>query len=66
MVFGLYSKKSPTAHVYVNGEAILVASKDNQNGALKVQNVGRHSAGNITGLTYSDFVALPARSRLSI
>jgi len=66
LVFGLYSKKSSTAHVYVNGEAILAASKDTQNGALKVQNVGRHSAGNITGLTYSDFVALPARSRLSI
>jgi hypothetical protein len=26
----------------------------------------RHSAGNIAGLTFSDFVALPARARLSV
>jgi hypothetical protein len=32
----------------------------------RVANVGKHTAGNVTGLTMLDFVALPARARLSI
>jgi hypothetical protein len=32
----------------------------------KISNVGKHSAGNVTGLTLLDFVALPARARLSL
>jgi hypothetical protein len=32
----------------------------------RVSNVGKHSAGNVTGLTLLDFVALPARARLSL
>ncbi len=31
-----------------------------------VGNVGKHSAGNVTGLTLMDFVALPARARISL
>ena len=31
-----------------------------------ISNVGKHSAGNVTGLTLLDFVALPARARLSL
>ena len=31
-----------------------------------VSNIARHSAGNVTGLTHIDFVALPARARLAI
>lgn len=32
----------------------------------KISNLGKHSAGNVTGLTLLDFVALPARARLSL
>ena len=32
----------------------------------RVSNVGKHSAGNVTGLTMLDFIALPARARLSL
>jgi hypothetical protein len=32
----------------------------------KVSSVGKHSAGNVTGLTLLDFIALPARARLSL
>lgn len=32
----------------------------------RIGNVGKHSAGNVTGLTLLDFIALPARARLSL
>lgn len=32
----------------------------------RVSNIGKHSAGNVTGLTLLDFIALPARARVSI
>ena len=32
----------------------------------RVSNIGKHSAGNITGLTLLDFIALPARARISL
>ena len=31
-----------------------------------VSNVAKHSAGNVTGMTHIDFIALPARARLAI
>lgn len=32
----------------------------------RISNPGKHSAGNVTGLTLLDFIALPARARLSL
>ena len=32
----------------------------------RISTVGKHSAGNVTGLTLLDFIALPARARLSL
>ena len=32
----------------------------------RIGNVGKHSAGNVTGLTMLDFIALPARARISL
>mmetsp|Transcript_23603 Transcript_23603/g.23285 ORF Transcript_23603/g.23285 Transcript_23603/m.23285 type:complete len:127 (-) Transcript_23603:29-409(-) len=68
---GFYSKKTPVAIVYVNGEAVLTLNNSKQStGTMgkenKVSNVGKHSQGNITGLTLMDFVALPARARISV
>jgi len=63
---GFYSKKQSAAQILVNGEPVLNVSKDSNSGVQKVINVGRHSAGNITGLTCHEFVALPARSRVSV
>ncbi len=31
-----------------------------------ITSVGRHSAGNVCGLTINEFVALPARARISL
>jgi hypothetical protein len=68
--FGFYSKKQPTVQIHLNGEPLFSVSKSsfvNDYGKEnKVSNVGKHSAGNVTGLTMLDFIALPARARLSI
>jgi hypothetical protein len=31
-----------------------------------VANTAKHSAGNVTGLTHIDFIALPARARIAL
>ena len=37
----------------------------NNGAANMISKVGKHSAGNIVGLTLNEFVALPARARLT-
>ena len=62
MNFGFYSKKEPSVQLFLNGEPLSTA-KQSQDRSL-VQH--KHPAGNVTGLTLVDFIALPARARLSI
>ena len=31
-----------------------------------VSNPNKHTAGNVTGLTHNDFIALPARARIAL
>lgn len=54
----------------MNGEPLMSVNKPqyvNDNGKEnRIQNAGKHSAGNVTGLTLLDFIALPARARLSL
>lgn len=54
----------------VNGEAILSAVNSSSyvihHSSGKLKGMGKHSAGNLTGLTLVDFIALPARARISI
>ena len=68
--FGFYCNKKPTIQVLVNGESILSAVNSSSyvihHSSGKLCGNGKHSAGNITGLTLVDFIALPARARLSI
>ncbi len=70
--FGFYSKKQPTIQVHLNGEPLMSVNKsqfvsDSTGKENKqIQNIGKHSAGNVTGLTMLDFVALPARARISL
>lgn len=69
--FGFYAKKMPEIEVHVNSEPILganhhVSSTVTHISSGRLRDVGRHSAGNITGLTLLDFVALPARARVSV
>ena len=46
--------------MYLNGEVIL-STKERSREPKHI-----HSAGNVTGMTLVDFVALPARARLSV
>ena len=68
--FGFYSKKQPTVQIHLNGEPLMSVNKPqyvNDHGKEnRISNVGKHSAGNVTGLTLLDFIALPARARLSL
>ena len=56
----------------VNGETILSAVNSasyvihHSSGKLTNASNGKHSAGNLTGLTLIDFIALPARARITI
>ena len=72
--FGFYSKKTPAVQIFVNNEIVMTLVKD-QNGKVDGSNsgatnmiskVGKHSAGNIVGLTLNEFVALPARARITL
>lgn len=70
ITIGFYADKKPTVQLLLNGEPILSAVNSasyvvhHSSGRLK--NVGKHSSGNITGLTLIDFLCIPERSRLSI
>jgi hypothetical protein len=55
---GFFAAKTECVKVYVNGEAIMTVKEKER----KVP----HSAGNVTGLTIVEFIALPARARVSI
>lgn len=54
----------------VNGEPVLAAVNSASyvvhHSSGRLTSVGRHSAGNITGLTLIDFLALPPHAKLAI
>jgi hypothetical protein len=68
--FGFYSKKQPIVQIHLNGEPLMRVNKpqyvNDMGKENRISNVGKHSAGNVTGLTLLDFIALPARARLSL
>lgn len=70
VTFGFFSAKKPTVQLLVNGEAVLSAVNSSSyvihHSAGRLKSAGKHSAGNLTGLTLIDFIALPPRARLSI
>ncbi|CAG9318475.1 unnamed protein product [Blepharisma stoltei] len=70
IMIGFYARKKPTIQILVNGEPILTAinsaSYAVHHSSGKLRSVGNHSNGNIAGLTLIDFIALPARARITI
>jgi hypothetical protein len=70
IALGFFCQKKPTVQVLVNGETILTcvnsASYVIHHGSGKLTNGGKQCVGNMTGLTLIDFIALPARARISI
>ena len=69
-MLGFFAKKAPLVRVFVNGEVIFTVRKDQHetkgNFFDKLSTKGSHSAGNVTGLSLSEFIALPARARLTL
>jgi len=70
ITLGFFCTKKPTVQVLVNGETILTAVNSASfvihHSSGKLTNGGRQTQGPMTGLTLLDFIALPARARLSI
>ena len=71
VTFGFFTHKKPSVSLLVNGEPVLAAVNSasyvvhHSSGRL-TSAVGRHPAGNVTGLTLLDFLALPAKARIAI
>lgn len=70
ITMGFYSNKKPTVQLLINGEPVLSAVNSSayvlHHSSGKLKNVGKHSGGNITGLTMIDFIAIPERARVSL
>lgn len=58
---GFYARRKPNVQLLVNGEMVLTEAKDDTSKLF-----GRHPAGNIAGVTFRDFLALPSRARVAI
>ena len=71
VTFGFFSRKKPSVQLLVNGEAVLAASNSSNyvvhHTSGRVKDIGqRHPAGNVTGLTLIDFLALPPKAKVSL
>ncbi|KAA6372850.1 MAG: hypothetical protein EZS28_031623 [Streblomastix strix] len=70
ITFGFYSRKKPSIQVLVNGEVILSAVNTGSyvvhHSSGRLMSQGSHPAGNVTGLTMIDFIALPPNAKLSV
>ena len=70
VTFGFFTKKKPAVQLLVNGEPVLAAVNSASyvlhHSSGRLTSVGRHPAGNITGLTLIDFIALPPRAKISV
>lgn len=69
VTFGFFSRKKPQVQLLVNGEPVLSsvnsASYAVHHSSGRLAPVGPHSAGNVTGLTLVDFVALPPNAKVA-
>jgi len=70
VTFGFFTRRKPAVQLLINGEPVLSAVNSatyavhHSSGRLAA--VGPHSAGNITGLTLIDFLALPPKARVAV
>ena len=67
---GFFTRKKPSVQLLVNGEPVLSAvnsaSYAVHHSSGRLAAVGPHPAGNVTGLTLLDYLALPPKARVSI
>ena len=69
VTFGFFTRKKPSVQLLVNGEPVLSAvnsaSYAVHHSSGRLAAVGPHPAGNVTGLTLIDYIALPPKARVS-
>jgi hypothetical protein len=61
-----FTSHSPCVQIMVNGEPVITATESASGKLRPVVCRGRHSAGNVTGLSISEFLALPARAQICV
>jgi hypothetical protein len=70
ITFGFFCKKKPSVQLLINGEPVLSAINSASyvvhHSSGRLASVGKHPAGNVTGLTCIDFLALPPQARIAI
>ena len=70
VTFGFFTKRKPQVQLLVNGEPVLSAVNSSSyavhHSSGRLAAVGPHSAGNVTGLTLVDFLALPPKAKVGI
>ena len=69
ITFGFFTKKKPSVQLLVNGDPVLSAVNSSSyvvhHSSGRLAPVAQHPAGNVTGLTLIDFLALPPNARIS-
>ena len=70
VTFGFFTRKKPSVQLLVNGgepvlSAVNSASYAVHHSSGRLAAVGPHPAGNVTGLTLIDYLALPPKARIS-
>jgi hypothetical protein len=70
VTFGFFVRKKPAIQLLVNGEPVMAAVNSASyvlhHSSGRLTSVGRHPAGNVTGLTLVDFLALPPKARIAV
>ena len=70
VTLGFFVRKKPAIQLLVNGEPVMAAVNSASyvlhHSSGRLTSVGRHTAGNVTGLTLVDFLALPPKARIAV
>ena len=70
VTFGFFARRKPAIRLLVDGEPVLAAvnsaSYVTHHSSGRLTSATRHTAGNVTGLTLIDFLALPAKAKIAV
>jgi hypothetical protein len=70
VTFGFFTRKKPAIRLLVNGEPVLAAVNSASyvlhHSSGRLASATNHPAGNVTGLTLIDFLALPAKAKIAV
>jgi hypothetical protein len=70
VTFGFFARRKPAIRLLVDGEPVLAAvnsaSYVTHHSSGRLTSATRHPAGNVTGLTLIDFLALPAKAKIAV